>query len=63
MKRRKVPKYKVGDTVVITMYGTVGKVTDNIILILVDILHNKGVVNTKCLWLQFIYDCQETKNN
>jgi hypothetical protein len=28
MKRRKVPKYKVGDTVVITMYGTVGKVTD-----------------------------------
>lgn len=28
MKRRKIPKYKVGDTVVITMYGTVGKVTD-----------------------------------
>jgi hypothetical protein len=28
MKRRKVPKYKVGDTVVITMYGTVGKITD-----------------------------------
>jgi hypothetical protein len=28
MKRRKIPKYKVGDTVVITMYGTVGKITD-----------------------------------
>jgi hypothetical protein len=28
MKRRNIPKYKVGDTVVITMYGTVGKVTD-----------------------------------
>jgi hypothetical protein len=28
MKKRKIPKYKVGDTVVITMYGTVGKVTD-----------------------------------
>lgn len=28
MKERKKPKYKIGDTVVITMYGTVGKVTD-----------------------------------
>ena len=28
MKRRNIPKYKVGDTVVITMYGTVGKITD-----------------------------------
>ncbi|WP_342431965.1 hypothetical protein [Neobacillus sp. FSL H8-0543] len=28
MKRRNIPKYKVGDTVVISMYGTVGKVTD-----------------------------------
>ncbi|WP_315970022.1 hypothetical protein [Bacillus massilinigeriensis] len=27
-KKRKKPKFKVGDTVVITMYGTVGKVTD-----------------------------------
>ncbi|WML44997.1 hypothetical protein [Neobacillus sp. PS3-40] len=28
MENRKKPKYKIGDTVVITMYGTVGKVTD-----------------------------------
>ncbi|MEH7014383.1 hypothetical protein V7087_26840 [Neobacillus niacini] len=28
MNRRNIPKYKVGDTVVITMYGTVGKVTE-----------------------------------
>ena len=25
--RKKKPKYKVGDTVVITLYGTVGKIT------------------------------------
>ncbi|WP_053366847.1 hypothetical protein [Bacillus sp. FJAT-27245] len=28
MEKRKTPKYKLGDTVVIVMYGTVGKVTD-----------------------------------
>lgn len=28
MVNRKKPKYKIGDTVVITIYGTVGKVTD-----------------------------------
>ncbi len=28
MGRRKKPKYNIGDTVVITIYGTVGKVTD-----------------------------------
>ncbi|AIE60419.1 hypothetical protein MGA3_08115 [Bacillus methanolicus MGA3] len=28
MDKQKKPKYKIGDTVVITMYGTVGKVTD-----------------------------------
>ncbi|UII54477.1 hypothetical protein LS684_12420 [Cytobacillus spongiae] len=28
MSKRKKPKYNIGDTVVITMYGTVGKVTD-----------------------------------
>ncbi|WP_059170791.1 hypothetical protein [Bacillus sp. FJAT-27445] len=28
MENRKKPKYKIGDTVVILMYGTVGKVTD-----------------------------------
>lgn len=28
MGKRKKPKYKIGDTVVITMYGTVGKITD-----------------------------------
>jgi hypothetical protein len=28
MEKRKIPKYKIGDTVVITMYGTVGKVTE-----------------------------------
>jgi hypothetical protein len=28
MKDKKKPKFKIGDTVVITMYGTVGKVTD-----------------------------------
>src|SRR5690606_22840176 len=26
--KKKKPKYKIGDTVVITMYGTVGKITD-----------------------------------
>lgn len=28
MEKRKKPKYKIGDTVVITIYGTVGKITD-----------------------------------
>ncbi len=28
MEKKKKPKYKIGDTVVITMYGTVGKITD-----------------------------------
>ncbi len=28
MTQRKKPKYKIGDTVVITIYGTVGKITD-----------------------------------
>jgi hypothetical protein len=28
MTKRKKPKYKIGDTVVITIYGTVGRVTD-----------------------------------
>ena len=28
MGNKKKAKYKVGDTVVITMYGTVGKITD-----------------------------------
>lgn len=28
MAKRKKPKYKIGDTVVITMYGTVGRITD-----------------------------------
>ena len=28
MDNKKKPKYKIGDTVVITMYGTVGKITD-----------------------------------
>lgn len=27
-KKPKKPKYKIGDSVVITIYGTVGKVTD-----------------------------------
>lgn len=36
MKERKKPKFKIGDTVVITIYGTVGKVTDfNFLLLLV----------------------------
>ena len=28
MGRRKKPKYQIGDTVVITIYGTVGKITN-----------------------------------
>jgi hypothetical protein len=28
MEKKKKPKYKIGDTVVITMFGTVGKITD-----------------------------------
>ncbi|MEK4824658.1 hypothetical protein NSS71_08865 [Niallia sp. FSL W8-0951] len=28
MANRKKPKFKIGDTVVITIYGTVGKITD-----------------------------------
>lgn len=36
MSKKKKPKYKIGDTVVITIYGTVGKVTDfNFLLLLV----------------------------
>jgi len=36
MANRKKPKYKIGDTVVITIYGTVGKVTDiNFLILLV----------------------------
>ena len=34
MGNKKKAKYKVGDTVVITMYGTVGKITDVIFLFL-----------------------------
>ncbi len=34
MGNRKKPKYKIGDTVVITIYGTVGKITDIKILFL-----------------------------
>jgi hypothetical protein len=37
MGKRKKPKYKIGDTVVITMYGTVGKVTDVKFLFLLDL--------------------------
>jgi hypothetical protein len=37
MDKKKKPKFKIGDTVVITMYGTVGKITDIIFLILFDI--------------------------
>ncbi|MED3792304.1 hypothetical protein AB1L07_00720 [Niallia alba] len=33
MANRKKPKFKIGDTVVITIYGTVGKITDVKILI------------------------------
>lgn len=28
MAKQKKPKFKIGDTVVISMYGTVGKITD-----------------------------------
>ncbi|MFJ7682624.1 hypothetical protein [Peribacillus butanolivorans] len=28
MGKKKQPKFKIGDTVVIIMYGTVGKITD-----------------------------------
>ena len=36
MAKRKKSKYQIGDTVVITIYGTVGKVTDVIFLFLFD---------------------------
>ncbi|MEH7299887.1 hypothetical protein [Neobacillus drentensis] len=36
MAKRRKPKYKIGDTVVITIYGTVGRVTDIDFLILFD---------------------------
>ncbi|MEO2075084.1 MAG: hypothetical protein ABGX20_06775 [Bacillus sp. (in: firmicutes)] len=36
MAKRRKPKYKIGDTVVITIYGTVGRVTDIDFLILID---------------------------
>lgn len=37
MSKKKKPKYKIGDTVVITIYGTVGKVTDIEFLFLFEI--------------------------
>ena len=36
MEKRKKPKFKIGDTVVVAMYGTVGKITDVKFLILFD---------------------------
>ncbi len=40
MAKRRKPKYKIGDTVVITIYGTVGRVTDVNILFLLDICYD-----------------------
>ncbi|MBB6444557.1 hypothetical protein [Bacillus benzoevorans] len=45
MGRRKKAKYNIGDTVVITIYGTVGKVTDVNFLFLLE--RKSGIIHVK----------------
>ncbi|RID89038.1 hypothetical protein D1953_00220 [Peribacillus asahii] len=66
MGKKKEPKFKVGDTIIIKMYGTVGKITDVIFLFLLVICYHFNMTHwgdTKWHWLRFIYVYQETKNN
>ncbi|TKC19579.1 hypothetical protein [Robertmurraya kyonggiensis] len=49
MKERKKPKFKIGDTVVITIYGTVGKVTD---VKWLDGMHVYGVNGSEGLFME-----------
>lgn len=49
MEKRKKPKYKIGDTVVITMYGTVGKITN---VKWLDGKYVYGVNNSEGLYLE-----------
>ncbi len=49
MKERKKPKFKIGDTVVITIYGTVGKVTD---VKWLDGMHVYGINGSEGLFME-----------
>ncbi|WP_102263233.1 hypothetical protein [Mesobacillus jeotgali] len=49
MEKRKKPKFNIGDTVVITIYGTVGKVTD---VKWLDGLHVYEINNSEGLYLE-----------
>jgi hypothetical protein len=49
MKERKKPKFKIGDTVVITMYGTVGKITD---VKWLDGMHVYGINGSEGLFME-----------
>lgn len=49
MKEKKKPKFKIGDTVVITIYGTVGKVTD---IKWLDGMHVYGINGSEGLFME-----------
>lgn len=49
MKERKKPKFNIGDTVVITIYGTVGKVTD---VKWLDGMHVYGINDSEGLFME-----------
>lgn len=49
MKGRKKPKFKIGDTVVITIYGTVGKITD---VKWLDGMHVYGINGSEGLFME-----------
>ncbi|MGF2616741.1 hypothetical protein FZC84_02935 [Rossellomorea vietnamensis] len=59
MSKRKQPKFKAGDTVVVTIYGTVGKVT-NIKLLegeyVYEVNESEGLFKEDCLRLLYEYD-------
>jgi hypothetical protein len=58
---KKQPKFKIGDTVVITIYGTVGKVTDVKYL---DVIHVYGVNGSEGLFMESsLQDISEYEGN
>ncbi len=59
MKKRKDPRFRVGDTVVVTIYGTVGKITDIKKLdgeFLYEVNESEGLFKEKALELLDSYD-------
>ncbi len=59
MKKRKRPRFRIGDTVVVTIYGTVGKVTDVKQMedeFMYEVNGNEGLFKEKVLELLDTYD-------